>query len=407
MDLEKSLSIIIPAYNEEEAIQGTIESCLSAFPVIQRQAQLERIELIVVSDGSTDRTVTIIEALIAEYSDDSPIRLIAYQQNKGYGAAIKTGFQAATGDYLGFLDGDGTCDPAFFGALIREMTRKSASIALGSRLHDESSMPLVRRIGNTVFAKLLALLSGTHVRDSASGMRVLTRECLAWVVLLPDGLHFTPAMSAMAAFDAELDLIELPMPYAERQGTSKLRVMQDGVRFLQVILKTAYLYSPFRFFAIPGLFLLAFSLILVYPEFLKYLQVHAVPEWAFYRLYVSAIIFLVGLNSLMFGIVAHHFSYLIRNRNYKTVTRLSRRLDAFLSRFSLPLGGVLIGLGIYVTREAFLSYILYQEIFLHWSRIVFGGLLCMTGVTAWFYVMLYRLLELLYRQKVLLKEIKI
>jgi hypothetical protein len=111
-------------------------------------------------------------------------------------------------------------------------------------------MPHLRRLGNSLFAVLLRALSSKQVRDTASGMRVVRREALPQLYPLPDGLHFTPAMSARALLSKEVPIIEIDMPYRERQGESKLEVSRDGLRFLQVILKTAVLYRPSRVMAI-------------------------------------------------------------------------------------------------------------------------------------------------------------
>ena len=91
------LSIIIPAYNEEEAIATIIERTLAAREHIIHESQVSDVEVIVVNDGSTDKT-----AEIARRYDD--IKLISFDQNRGYGAAIKAGFAAADGDLLSFLE---------------------------------------------------------------------------------------------------------------------------------------------------------------------------------------------------------------------------------------------------------------------------------------------------------------
>jgi hypothetical protein len=86
-----------------------------------------------------------------------------------------------------------------------------------------SAMPLSRKIGNRLFAALVTLLGNRRVRDSASGMRVIRREALTKLEPLPDGLHFTPIMSLRAMHEG-LTLVEIPIPYAERVGRSKLSV---------------------------------------------------------------------------------------------------------------------------------------------------------------------------------------
>jgi glycosyltransferase involved in cell wall biosynthesis len=135
------LSIVIPAYNEEDAIGQTIRRTLEAEENITNHSPVSEIEVIVVSDGSTDRTVEIA----SEYEN---VKTIVFEKNRGYGAAIKEGFNQSSGDILGFLDADGTCDPNFFAELCSALQDEKADIAIGSRMGPDSKMPSVRRIGN-------------------------------------------------------------------------------------------------------------------------------------------------------------------------------------------------------------------------------------------------------------------
>jgi hypothetical protein len=139
-------------------------------------------------------------------------------------------------------------------------------------------MPALRRLGNTVFAVLLSALSSKRVRDTASGMRVVRREALPQLYPLPDGLHFTPAMSARVMLSSDLELVELDMPYHEREGESKLRVSRDGLRFLSVILKTAILFRPSRLLGLAALPLLAGALVLLVPPVHDWVTDGAWPE---------------------------------------------------------------------------------------------------------------------------------
>jgi glycosyltransferase involved in cell wall biosynthesis len=148
-----------------------------------------------VSDGSTERTAEIAHSF-------SGIEVVAFPENRGYGAAIKRGWQERPTDILGFLDADGTCEPRFFIELCRELIEGKHDLVPGGRMGQHSQMRGIRRVGNTLFAILLGHLSRRSVRDMASGMRVLRREALARLLPLPDGLHFTPAMSARALMDA-------------------------------------------------------------------------------------------------------------------------------------------------------------------------------------------------------------
>lgn len=246
-----TLSVIIPAYNEEDGIAEIVQRVLDAKPAIYA-AGIDEVECIVVDDGSHDRT----SAIAAEF----PIRIIR-QANQGYGGAIKTGFRQAQGDLLAFLDADGTYPPEHFPALC-VAALAGADVVIGSRMAGaHSEMPLVRRIGNLFFAGLLNVVGCAKISDSASGMRVLRRDRLPQLYPLPDGLNFTPAMSTRALHEG-LSMVEVPIPYKERLGRSKLSVVRDGLRFLHAIVWTTLTYNPVRIFAGMGALLLLLGVLL-------------------------------------------------------------------------------------------------------------------------------------------------
>jgi len=235
------LSIIIPAYNEEQSIGSTIERALKARPDIIKNTGIKDVEVIVVNDGSRDNT----KKIAAWYKN---VVLVSYERNKGYGAAIKQGFEKASGDMLGFLDADGTCDPDLFTNLVNALIKNNADIAIGSRLGPGSKMPKTRKVGNIIFAKMINYFGDTQIADCASGMRVLRRSALEKLYPLPDGLHFTPAMTCRATMGKGLRIVETPIEYAQREGKSKLNVIKDGLRFLKIILSMALRYKPFKVF---------------------------------------------------------------------------------------------------------------------------------------------------------------
>src|SRR5216684_4409184 len=179
------LLIAIPALNEEDSISQTIERCLEASGNIIRSSPVTEVEITVISDGSTDRTVELASSFKPR------INLIVFEKNRGYGAAIKEAWRQSDAELLSFLDADGTCDPNFFADLCRTLVSEQADVVLGSRLNQASKMPLVRRVGNRGFATLLRALSSSRVRDTASGMRVVRRARLGRLLPLPDGLSFT------------------------------------------------------------------------------------------------------------------------------------------------------------------------------------------------------------------------
>jgi glycosyltransferase involved in cell wall biosynthesis len=242
-DAPPTLSVVIPAYNEESGIRDIASRVLSIEPDL-RGAGVGQLELIVVDDGSADRTAEIAANI-------EGVTLAVHPHNRGYGAALKTGFEQSRGEYIGFLDADGTYPPEFFPELCRALTE--ADIVVGSRMSGASSqMPFTRRIGNWFFARLLSTIGRAKVTDSASGMRVFRRSVLPLIYPLPDGLNLTPVMSTRALHEG-VRMIEVPIPYSERVGRSKLSVVRDGSLFLQSIIWTALTYNPVRILGLAGL----------------------------------------------------------------------------------------------------------------------------------------------------------
>jgi glycosyltransferase involved in cell wall biosynthesis len=277
------LLIAIPALNEEESSARIKDRFLDASAAIVSSSPVSAVEITVVSDGSSDRTVDIAR----RYADR--IRLVVFPENRGYGAAIKAAWESSDADLLGFIDADGTCDPEAFTSLCRALVAEDADIVVGSRLGPRNEMPLVRRIGNLLFAVMLTAASSRRVQDVASGMRVVRRTCLPRLFPLPDRLQFTPAMSARALLSRDLRICEVPIPYHERVGRSKLRVVRDGLRFLRVVAEATLLYRPSRPLALLGIACgLVASGLMVMPT-LYYLHNRSVAEWMIYRFVVSGL----------------------------------------------------------------------------------------------------------------------
>jgi glycosyltransferase involved in cell wall biosynthesis len=380
------LSIIIPAFNEEEAIGGTLSDTLVAVPRIIEMAGIDDVEIIVVSDGSSDNTASIVKAF-----GNKGVKLIDYEKNRGYGYAIKTGFREARGDLLGFMDSDGTCDPAFFGTLVRVMKNQEADISLGSRLHKNSHMPMLRRVGNTVFAFLLSILSGSVVRDSASGMRVLKRECLKWIDLLPDGLHFTPAMSSRATFDSRLRICETPMPYEERVGESKLRVFSDGYRFLRVILSTAYSYLPARFFLAGGILMLLAGILVSVPLFQRYATRHSFEDPDLYRIVTTICLLAIGMSSTLFGAIASNFIRLLDDRDFLKCGVVTHLINMFFFPYSGYLSLALTALGVFLVYPGITTFITKGIVLIHWVYVVVALMCFWIASNTMFFYLIFRL----------------
>ncbi len=393
-----TLSIIIPAYNEEDSVVSTVEQTVQALPAIAKAGGLERLDIIVVNDGSRDATSARVQAYLQNAGHDPPVQLIEHTVNQGYGAAIKTGFAAARGDVLGFMDADGTCEPLTFGALCRALEEQQADVAIGSRMGQAGSgMPLCRRAGNRLFAGLLSLISTSRVTDSASGMRVLRRSALPLLCPLPDGLHFTPAMSARAVLDPNLKIVEIPMAYGKRVGESKLGLFQDGFRFLAVILEIALTYKPLRFFgAVGALFLLAALLYGVYPV-IYYVEHRQVFEWMIYRLVAITVFSVAGLNLVAVGLLANAVVRSFQRLHRSTVRGSlparppARRWQRTLLNW-LPAAGVFLALlGVGLNHSVLREYITTGHITVHWTYPVTGAFFVLTGLQLFSFGVIHRI----------------
>jgi len=298
------LSVVIPAYNEQDGIAEIVGRVLAVRPALLK-ARVGRLELIVVDDGSADRTADIVAALAQV---DADVRLVRHQSNRGYGAALKTGFGAARGELMAFLDADGTYPPEHFPDLCRSALDGGELVVGSRRSGAKSEMPFVRRLGNFLWSNLVTLLCRQRVVDPASGMRVFRREVMERLYPLPDGLNFTPVMSVRAVHEG-VRLVEIPIPYKERVGRSKLNVVQDGIRFLQTILWTALSYNPVRLLGGVGVGLCALcALIAVVLVGVRLAGVTTLGPLGIVSVFVAVVAGIAGIDLFALGVT---FNYLV------------------------------------------------------------------------------------------------
>jgi len=369
------LSVVIPAYNEEDGIAPILERVLKVKRAVQKSpSAIEDVEVIVVNDASQDRTCDIASS----YPD---VTVITHSQNKGYGGALKTGFAAAKGEWIGFLDADGTYPPEEFPALCEAMVSQNADMVIGSRMTGaKSGMPIRRYIGNKFFAYLLSWIVGSVITDTASGQRVFKRTILSQLLPLPDGLHLTPAMST-AALHEGLNIIEVPIRYDNRVGRSKLHIVSDGFRFLNIIIRTARLYNPLKFFGVVGLALLAIGCFLSVEPITYYLDVRRVEDTEIYRLVTIMVLFVTGINVMVFGAFANHILEIVRG---KTLAQSSLLGKYVLNRRTIGrsglLGTILMLGAVSLNYQALYEYITSGYIFVHWVYVLTGATLFLVGL---------------------------
>ena len=339
----QGLSICIPVYNESDAIGETLTRCLACAAPL-RQAGIHSFEILVVDDGSRDDTAERVKQF------PSPVRLIQHTVNRGYGAALKTGFAAAKYDLVGFLDADATYPPEYFPALCRPLVEGHADLVVGSRMAGaDSQMPLTRRIGNTLFAHLLTVIGRAPVSDTASGMRVFRKSALDVLSPLPDGLNLTPVMSTRALHE-DLRVMEVPIPYEERVGRSHLNVMRDGVRFLETIIWTAMTYNPVRILGLVGLTGMALAALVGLSLLTLRLQgVTTLGPAGIYAVFAAVVCGAAGTSIFALGASFNYLVSLFHQRPIRQGLFKKPLFNTPIERFFLPLGAAAVLSGLIVS----------------------------------------------------------
>ncbi len=371
------LSIVIPAYNEETHIETVVGSLVGEREEIARSAGIDKIEIVVVNDGSTDQT----GERLRKFAATPDLAIVTHERNRGYGAALKTGFASASGDYLSFMDADGTISPRSFSEMYSALIRNDADMVVGTRFGQENSeMPFVRKVGNRFFAFLLSFLSGEKVRDTASGMRLFGRHVVPQLLPLPDGLHFTPAMSAKAVHE-RLKIVEVPIPYSEREGESKLNVVSDGVRFLRIIVGTVLLYNPFKVFFLVGLlFELAAASLLAMPLYSLLEGKKLLFSDYIYRSIGGLYFFTAGIQIILFGILARFLvsTFFKRYESGRLIHRMNDKLKVY---DRMGWYGLFIFLsGIAINTLYFAQYLFEGNLNLHWAWLMIAAGLIIVGL---------------------------
>ncbi len=394
------LSVVIPAYNEEKGIAEIVNRVMAVRDGL-KNVGIGEMELLVVDDGSRDQTAQIT----GEIANNIPgVRLIRHPKNKGYGAALKTGFSQAHGELIGFLDADGTYPPEYFPELCK-LALNGSDLVVGSRMAGaESKMPVTRRVGNVFFANLLSLLGRERVSDSASGMRVFKREILDRIYPLPDGLNLTPVMSTRAVHE-EIKMAEVAIPYSERLGRSKLSVIRDGSEFLQSIVWTVLAYNPVRILGIIGLVGVAFagavSLVLAG---VRLSGVTSLGPWGVAALYAALVAGVAGISIFSLGATFNYLVSLFYKRPIRQGLFGRPLLKSPLERRFGVFGVTALIAGFLIAGASLILGINGWEIGRLWLYLLGSAMIMLVGVQLTIYWVLMRVLEELNHKDILAKK---
>jgi glycosyltransferase involved in cell wall biosynthesis len=215
----KTVTLILPCYNEEHGVRSVIESLPDGID-----------EIVVVDNNCTDRTAEVAASLGAR---------VVRETTPGYGAAYQAGFRAARNEVIVTMDADGTYPTDAIVGLVETLERERLDFVSGSRfpLSDRSAMAPMNRLGNLVLTIGAAVLFLRPIRDSQSGMWVFRRSILEKLRLKSTGMALSEEIKIEAIRRPGIRFAERHIPYRPRIGEPKLLMWRDGVRNL------AYLFS--------------------------------------------------------------------------------------------------------------------------------------------------------------------
>jgi glycosyltransferase involved in cell wall biosynthesis len=233
----KGVTLVVPVYDEEGGIEGVVRR----LSVLELGAPLE---LLVIDDGSTDGTRAKLSQLEREVDC---LRVIEHGYNRGYGAALKTGFREAAYEVVVITDADSTYPEDRIRDLL-DCVDRGAEMAVGARTGESVHIPLVRRPAKWVLRKLASYLAGVRIPDLNSGLRAFRRELVeTYVGILPDGFSFTTTIT-LASLTNHHQVEYVTIDYAHRSGSSKIRPIRDTLRFISLIIRTVLYFNPLRVF---------------------------------------------------------------------------------------------------------------------------------------------------------------
>lgn len=223
-----SVTVLMPAYNEELSIGETIRRVRELHPDF---------EILVVDDGSTDNTLQI--------AMDAGANVWPHPYNIGNGAAVKSGLRVAQGEWVVMMDADGQHAPEDIARLLEY--KETYDMVVGARSKgSETSMH--RDIANTVYNWFASYVTKFKVEDLTSGFRMVRKSTVRqFIYLLPNTFSY-PSTLTMAYLRSGRSVKYLPIETKYRIGKSKIKLLQDGTRFFLIITKIATLFSPLRVF---------------------------------------------------------------------------------------------------------------------------------------------------------------
>lgn len=229
---EKTLSVIIPVYNESESIAKTVNTLQS----VLLNSDIQH-EIIIVDDGSTDKSGAVIEGICG-------ITLLKHPYNRGYGASIKTGLSRARYDNICITDADGTYPLEKIPSLLEKMSDQD--MIVGARIGDGVDYSWIRSIPKFFLRHYVNFITNRSVPDINSGLRIFDKEkAKKFYKLYPDGFSLTTTIT-IAFLTSGYTVSFEPISYKKRVGKSKIQPIRDTLRFFQLITRLGMYFAPLK-----------------------------------------------------------------------------------------------------------------------------------------------------------------
>ena len=240
-----ALTVLLPAYNEEEAIEHVLAEVVEALTPETRIDRDFRFEILIVDDASTDRTVELAERF-AETCDVCDVRVVRRPQNRGAGAARKVGIREARGEIVVMLDADGTY-PAD-GILDLLPFFPDYDQVNGARTSEQGTLRWLRRPAKWFIRKLACYLTGHKIPDLNTGLKAFKRDAmLPWLWVVPDGFSCVTTMT-LAFLTNGYSVKYVPISYRPRIGRSKFHPIKDTAAYLSTVLRMVLYFRPLKVF---------------------------------------------------------------------------------------------------------------------------------------------------------------
>lgn len=293
--MNKDLTIIIPAYNEEKSLELYL-------PSVIEHCENKGYQLIIVNDGSKDKTLEILNSF-AEKSNI--LQVVSHKVNKGYGGAIKTGIKAAATEYVITIDADGQHYLEDVDKLFKEIVDKDADMIIGSRKGQKSS-GFFRGIGKFIIRKIAQILLPFNFQDLNSGMKIYnTTLAKKYLDLCPNSMAYSDTIVLVFINYRHL-VLEIPISIKQRtEGKSTIGI-HTAIETVKEIINLVFLFNPLKIFFPLSVFIFLISLAWAFPIILRG---NGLSVGALLGIMLSVIL-------LFLGLVAEQIS-LLRKKTYE------------------------------------------------------------------------------------------